>query len=181
MTHFDTIDDFSLLRKRFHEKFVTLRRKVHRVLDREPNTKLDDESYDVFVNSILVDCRALFIENSRYKKNCTIQNFYTATNHPEFAKSIDELFDQKTSSGVSVREAIKGWVDRNVVHFDFIDKKTEQEHLDNVLSVIDRSTIDNLFIDILLIAQQYEEYREYLKKLSFAVIEAMTGGVDSDE
>jgi hypothetical protein len=181
MEHFNTIDDFSLLKRRFHEKFATLRKKVHRVLDRDQNTKLDDESYDVFVNSILVDCRAIFIENSQYKKNCTIQNFYKATNHPELASSIDDLFNKKTNAGVSVREAIKGWVDKNIVHFDFIDQKTEQEHLDNVLSVIDRSTIDNLFVDILLVAHQYEEYRRYLEKLSFAVLEKLTGDVDSEE
>lgn len=181
MTHFNTIDDLSLLNRRFREKFVTLRRKVHRVLDRDPKTNLDDESYDVFVNSILVDCRALFIENSRYTKNCTIQNYYKATKHPEFAKAIDDLFDKKISTGISVREVIKIWVDKNIVHFDFIGEKEEMEYMNNVLSVIDRSTIDNIFIDILLIAQQYEEYQKYLKKLSAAVLEAMTGSVDSDK
>jgi len=181
MTRFDTIDDFSLLRKRFHEKFVILRRKVHRVLDRDPNTKLDDESYDVFVNSILVDCRALFIENSRYTKNCTIQNLYTATNHPEFAKSIDDIFDQKTVLAFPSEKPSKvGLIEMSSISI-LLMKNRSKNNLDNVLSVIDRSTIDNLFIDILLIARQYEEYREYLKKLSFAVIEAMTGGVDSDE
>lgn len=174
MADFDNLDDYAILTNRFHEKFVSLRKKVHRVLDHEPSSILDDETYEVYVNSILVDCRAIFIENKRYKNNCTIQNYYKATNHPEFASSIDELFDRKVLNDISLREIIKSWVDRNLVHFDFISDEEEELYLKGVLTVIDRTTIDNIFIDIMLIADQYEKYRKYLRERAYEVIEAMT-------
>ena len=181
MSEFSTLNDFSRLTRRFHEKFVSLRKKVHRVLDNDPATRLDDESYEVYVNSILIDCRAIFIENKRYKKNCTIQNFYKATDHPEFADSIDEFFDRSIGNGPLLREIIKNWVDRNLVHFDFIDGAEEQESLNGILSIVDRTTIDNIFIDIMLIAQQYNEYRSYLREQSHAVVEALTRDPDTSE
>jgi hypothetical protein len=171
MADFGNLEDFSVLLRRFDEKFVKIRNKVHRVLE----NNLDEESYDIYVNSILIDCRALFIENDNYKDNCTIQNFYKATNHPEYAKSIDEHFNRKISENVTLRKIIKNWVDKHLVHFDFVDVKAEQAHFSGVNSILNRSTIDNLFIDILLIAKQYVEYQSFLRQGANAVIEAMTG------
>ncbi|MBB3118032.1 hypothetical protein [Pseudoduganella violacea] len=171
MPDFDHLDDFSVLLRRFDEKFTKLRKKVHRVLE----NNLDEQSYDIYVNSILIDCRALFIENIRYKHNCTIQNFYKVTQQPDFAQAIDAHFDGLTSGGLTLREVIKSWVDRHLVHFDFVDEKTEQAHFDDLASVLDRRTIANLFVDILLIAQQYSEYRLFLHQQAYAVCEALTG------
>lgn len=171
MADFDNLDDFSILRRRFDEKFAKLRKKVHRVLD----GNLDEESYDIYVNSILIDCRALFIENVRYKDNCTIQNFYKATNHPEYAESIDEHFNLAVSDNSTLRDVIKSWVDKHLVHFDFIDEETEQAHFDGIASILDRRIVDNLFINILLISKQYIEYQAFLRQEAYAVIEAMTG------
>lgn len=171
LVNFDNLDDFSRLLSRVDEKFARLRRKVHRILE----NKLDEEAYSVFVESILVDCRALFIENSRYKTNCTLQNFYRATNHPEYAEGIDKYFDSATSNGVNLREVIKTWVDKHIVHFDYVNKEAEDAALQGVSRLLDRQTINNLFVDIMLFARHYEEYRASLYQSGAAVIEAMTG------
>jgi len=171
LVNFENLDDFSRLLRRVDVKLARLRLKVHRILE----NKLDEQTYSVFAESILVDCRALFIENSRYKTNCTLQNFYKATNHPEYAEGIDEYFDRATSNGVSLREVIKTWVDKHIVHFDYVIEEAEGAHLQDVRRLLDRQTIDNLFVDIMLFARQYEEYRAYLYKSGVAVIEAMTG------
>lgn len=171
LVDFDNLDDFSRLLRRVDEKFAWLRRKVHRILE----NKLDEEAYSIFVESILVDCRALFIENSRYKTNCTLQNFYKATNHPEYADAIDEYFDRATSNGVSLREVMKTWVDKHIVHFDYVNEEAEDTHLQGVRRLLDRQTIDNLFVDIMLFARQYEEYRAFLYQSGAAVVEAITG------
>lgn len=178
MKNFDNLDNYSLLANRFHEKFSSLRKKVHRVLDNDPSSMLDD-AYEVYVNSILVDCRAIFIENKRYKKNCTIQNYYRATNNPEFATSIDELFDRKILNDISLKKVIKSWVDKNIVHFDFISNEEEDVYLKGISAAIDRATINNIFIDIMLIAKAYENYRKNLREHAYAVIETMTSGRDS--
>lgn len=177
VTDFGNLDDFCTLLIRVDEKFVSLRKKVHRVLSND----LDEESYDVFVNSILIDCRALFIENKRYSSNCTIQNFYKATNHPEYADEINTYFDRKTADGLNLREIIKTWVDKHLVHFDFVYREKEEDHLNSIRGLLNRQTIDNLFTNILLIARQYEEYKLYLRQKADSVIQAMTGEPNSPE
>ena len=45
----------------FHEKFIKLRLKIHKIIEGQ----YDDElMYEILVHSILIDCRAIFLENS---------------------------------------------------------------------------------------------------------------------
>ncbi|WP_394209340.1 hypothetical protein [Enterovibrio calviensis] len=140
----------------FYEKFIKLRKKIHLVLE----NKLEDPLYyDVFVNSILVDCRAIFLENERYKFNSTLQNSYRARHFDEFAQGIDELFNRTTSSGKTLKEVIKSWVDQRVVHYDYLEPEQENSIFNEIEEVIDRGTIGNLFHDILIVAQEYEKVK----------------------
>lgn len=160
----------------FNEKFIDLRLKILLVLE----NKLDDPLYyNVFLNSILVDCRAMFLENKRYKLNSTLQNSYRARRMDDFAQEIDELFDRTTSSGKTLKEVIKSWVDQRIVHFDYLESDDEQLITDDIKEVIDRETMGNLFHDILLIAMQYEEFKAAYGKNTTEqiskVLEALTG------
>ncbi|EGR3376013.1 hypothetical protein DMJ27_25195 [Vibrio parahaemolyticus] len=142
----------------FKQKFNMMRLKIHRVLDhQEP---LDELSYDVYVTSILVDCRALFLESKFRKKNSTLQNFYLSRGFEDLAKSIDEKFVNKDIDGKKLGHLIKGWVDQRVVHVDYLDEETEDEHFDGILTILRRDTVENLFIDLLVIAGEYEEFKE---------------------
>jgi hypothetical protein len=72
----------------FYKKFLKLRQKINKVL------KLSDDllDYDVYVDSILVDCRAIFLETKNRKSNSTLQNSYRARNLDDLANEIDEFF-----------------------------------------------------------------------------------------
>ncbi len=145
----------------FYIRFVSLRKKIHKLLT---NEILDDFDYDIYVNSILVDCRALFLENPRYKFNGTLQSTYRARNLCEYAEGIDEFFDREVVEGKSLKVVIKDWVDQRLVHIDYLEPEDEDLVYENILSIIDRKTLGNIFHDILIIARQYEEVRELYGK-----------------
>ena len=142
----------------FKQKFNMMRLKIHRVLDHEE--PLDELSYDVYVTSILVDCRALFLESKFRKKNSTLQNFYLSRGFENLAKSIDEKFVNKDIDGKELGSIIKGWVDQRVAHVDYLDEETEGKQFDDILTVLRRDTVENLFIDLLVIAGEYEEFKK---------------------
>lgn len=145
----------------FYRRFVGLRKKIHKLLT---NESLDDFDYDIYVNSILVDCRVLFLENPRYKFNGTLQSAYQARNLDEYAEGIDEFFDREVVEGKSLKVVIKDWVDQRLVHIDYLEPEDEDLVFENILSIIDRKTLGNIFHDILIIARQYEEIRELYGK-----------------
>lgn len=142
----------------FKQKFNIMRLKIHRVLDHEE--PLDELSYDVYVTSILVDCRALFLESKFRKKNSTLQNFYLSRGFENLAKSIDEKFVNKDIDGKKLGNIIKGWVDQRVAHVDYLDEETEDVHFDDILTVLRRDTVESIFVDLLVIAGEYEEFKK---------------------
>lgn len=140
----------------FHEKFLKLRKKIHKAIDGD----LDTLDYDVYVNSILVDCRAMFLENAKYKLNSTLQNMYRSRNFNNYADRIDDFFNKKFTNDKTLKEIIKTWVDQRVVHYDFFEIEEEEKIFDDISLIFDRSTINNLFDQIIIIAISYEEFRE---------------------
>ncbi|HDY8109311.1 TPA: hypothetical protein RQK97_004360, partial [Vibrio vulnificus] len=142
----------------FKQKFNKMRCKIHRVLDHEE--PLDDLTYDVYVTSILVDCRALFLESPYRKKNSTLQNFYVSRGFEELAQSIDSKFVNKDINGKKLGEIIKGWVDKRVAHVDYLDEETEEMYFDDILEILRRDTVENIFIELLVIAGEYEEFKK---------------------
>ncbi|WP_375320629.1 hypothetical protein [Aliivibrio logei] len=161
----------------FKQKFNMMRRKIHKVLDHDQ--PLDELSYDVYVTSILVDCRALFLESKYRKTNSTLQNFYISRGFEDLAESIDEKFVNKDIDGKKLGEIIKSWVDKRVVHVDYIDEELEVQNFDNVLSILRRDTVENIFVDLLLIAGEYEEFKQKyghtMTEQMERFFEAMTG------
>ena len=72
----------------FHEKFIKLRLKIHKIIEGQ----YDDElMYEILVHSILIDCRAIFLENTDYKYNTTLQNIYRNRSLNEYADGIDMI------------------------------------------------------------------------------------------
>ncbi len=145
----------------FNEKFIKLRKKIHKILE---NKIFDELEEDIYFNSILVDCRAMFLENKRFKFNSTLQNSYRARGLEEYANGIDELFDEKITDNKTLKEIIKDWVDKRVVHYDYLDEDEENLIHENVSSILDRKMLENLLTSILLIANQYEEIKKYYGK-----------------
>ncbi|MFM4743965.1 hypothetical protein ACEUDH_10175 [Aeromonas dhakensis] len=161
----------------FYRKFSILRKKVHKVLEEKDISELD---YEVYVNSILVDCRALFLENARYEFNSTLQSTYKARDLEQYAKSIDEFFNQEISKGMTLKTVIKDWVDKRVVHVDYLDAEDEEIFIENIHSILDDETINNIFMYILIIASQYEEVREKYGKNAEEQMERTLAYLTSD-
>ena len=70
-----SFEDCTRFRHKYFEQIEKLERKIQYFLFRSRNfIKEDSFLEDMFLESILVDVRALLMENERYKKNYTIQN-----------------------------------------------------------------------------------------------------------
>lgn len=161
----------------FYKRFVLLRKKIHKVLS---GNTIDDLDYDVYVNSILVDCRAIFLENTRYKLNSTLQGTYRARHLDDFAKGIDEFFNREVIKDKSLKVIIKDWVDKRLVHVDYLEPEDEELIVENISSIIDRTTLNNIFVDMLVIAKQYESVRELYGKNAGEQIEKTLSWLTSD-
>ncbi|TXD45154.1 hypothetical protein TR80_001690 [Xanthomonas campestris] len=140
----------------FHEKFIKLRLKIYKILESKIEDPLD---YDVYANSILVDCRAMFLENKRYFFNSTLQGTYRARGLNEHADGIDEFFERKINENKTLKEAIKDWVDKRVAHYDYLEPEEEKALFETTSELLNRERLGNIFHDILIIAKQYEEVR----------------------
>lgn len=129
----ETIDEYLKYKKRYSEFIINLNKKID-YLNRQNDLFLKN----LFLDSILVDVRAMLTENSKYKNNFTIQNDFRRFNKlpdgyipkndnlEQIALQIDtyleteiygkELITQK----ISIREAIKFYVDKFIAHHDFV-------------------------------------------------------------
>ena len=139
----------------FHNKFSLLIEKIHVILDYKDFENLD---YEVYLNSILVDCRCLFLESKRLKLNSTIQNFYESRGRHELAEKINTEFVKKIVNGLELGEIIKNWVDKRIVHLDYLDKEDEDIRYQSILEILDNTSVNNLLREILRIAEEYEEF-----------------------
>lgn len=145
----------------FHEKFIKLRLKIHKIIEGQ----YDDElMYEILVHSILIDCRAIFLENTDYKYNTTLQNIYRNRSLNEYADGIDNYFNTIIKGNKSLKEIIRKFVNKRLAHVDYLEEKQENILEEDILTILDRNTINNIFVDILVIAIQYEEIRKYFGK-----------------
>jgi hypothetical protein len=107
---------------------------------------------NLLVDSVLVDCRALFLEGDRYPRNSTLQNVYRARRMDARAQKVDEFLSTKMSAGKTVREVIKAWVDRRVVHIDWLWDEEEDQIFEDMRSFLFNDEKGGLltFLDILI-------------------------------
>lgn len=148
----------------FYKKFVNLRKKIHHIIGEDGEQ--DSFIYEVFVDSILIDCRAIFLENDKYKFNYTLQNTYRARGFSEYADYIDKYFNKIIKDNKTLKDIIKDYVDKQIAHYEYLEENNEKLINENILLILNRTSIDNIFIDILLIADQYEKVRKLYGKNS---------------
>lgn len=112
--------------KYFKESLLTLKARIVALY------KSDKDSIEYFAlyDSILTQVRALFIENSRYKNNYTVQVFLMKLGLSKPSEEIDTYLNSEFITGVSIRDAIKISVDRFIVHYDHVSK--EEEHIEMI-------------------------------------------------
>lgn len=81
------------------------------------------EEYDVYFEVILVQLRAMFIENAKYKDNYTSQVYMHKLGMKNEIDRINSYLDEKIIDDLSIREAIKTIVDKYIVHYDNLNDK----------------------------------------------------------
>ncbi|MBH3362207.1 hypothetical protein [Pseudomonas sp. URMO17WK12:I11] len=164
----------------FSARFVELKEKILRLFAIE---KADQFAANVLLTSILVDTRALFLESDRQKRNATLQTVYRARRMEERAEAVDAIFDEEVLQGKSMREVIKGWVDKRVVHIDWLWDDDEILLSKQMESLIFESGMRNLLQVLLELIAEYEEVVIRLGKDSQEQIDrvfrAMTGGMEA--
>jgi hypothetical protein len=142
----------------FAERLGCMKEKIVRL---ESLRNVDPFLSNVLVESILVDCRALFLERKKKDpaedKNSTLQNVYRARGEEEKAKKIDDVFERKILD-VSLKKIIKGWVDKRIVHMDFL-KRPEENELFSIASAFIFSEDDSGMLPVLrAIVDEYEAF-----------------------
>ncbi len=98
--------------------------------------KLDNDNLDVgtYFDIIIVQLRALCLENSSNKNNYTIQTLFRKFNKPEYADRIDAMLDQEflpaskkaDNMPFTVRDALKTLADKFICHYDNFEKKRDE-------------------------------------------------------
>ncbi|WP_343515092.1 hypothetical protein [Klebsiella quasipneumoniae] len=144
----------------FNSKFISLRKKIHRFLDDDFDKKYDSLDKNVYLQSILVDCRAMFLESPRRKDNGTMQNIFIIRNFPEMAEKIDNAFNEKIEGDITYRKIIKDIVDQRIAHYDYVDDEVENKYLEHLELIINREDFKNIFILLLSLSIDYKSFLE---------------------
>lgn len=107
----------------FNIHFSLLLRRYKRF--KEINT-IGNNDIDVitYLDMIVVQLRAMCIENERYKNNYTAQTLLKKIGKEELATRIDEMLDQEFSciwEDFSIKKSIKVLADEFICHYDNFD------------------------------------------------------------
>lgn len=123
-----SFEGFTRFRQKYFEQIEKLERKIQYFLFRSQNfIKEDSFLEDMFLESILVDVRALLMENERYKKNYTMQNsfrIYSSDDENDFFSKIASEIDQYVKvtmlpdGQTSFYESVKFYTDKYIAHRD---------------------------------------------------------------
>lgn len=119
----------SKIEKTFGQRVDELKEKIRRLKTGDPE---DVFLLNLLANSILVDCRALFLENKSRSRNATLQNVYLARSMHEESARVDQLLNMEAAPGKTARQVIKGWVDQRIVHIDWLWDEQEEQFFDDI-------------------------------------------------
>jgi len=163
----------------FKARFLELKDKIFRLVAIED---VDPFVANLLLTSILVDTRALFLESNHQKRNATLQTVYRARRMEERAKAVDAIFDEKVLQEKSMREVIKGWVDKRVVHMDWLWDDEELLLFTQIETLIFETGMKNLLKVLLEIIAEYEEvvarFGEDSQEQLNRILKAATGGMN---
>ncbi len=184
----NTVEEYSWNNEQYERQIDQLEHKIEYLKNRNVNILADDSFLlDVFIESILIDIRAVMLESKRYKNNYTVQNSLKRGSENKnsilykISQSIDDFFMQTkvNDSNMSLFEAIKFYTDKRIAHRDSISKE-EFEKMKELKQYF--VTGEYCIVDIV------EQILDYTKKCKYSVMVAslnwLTGGdgiIDFDE
>ena len=152
----NSIDQFTELCefvKCFNIHYQLLLRRYERFkeIDTIHNTDIDVITY---LDIIVVQLRAMCIENVSYEKNYTAQNLLRKIGEEKLAQQIDAMLDEEFYEDVmdmTVRKAIKILADKLICHYDsFNDKNNNLFSMSSIIEQQLRSPYNNHNLDYIM-------------------------------
>lgn len=183
----NTVEEYSKYKERYDEFITSLKEKINYL-----NVQNDLFLKNIFLESILVDVRAMLTESVKYKNNFTIQNDFRRFNKiPDGYKSRNDNLEQIASEidkyleteilgeglmmqNISIREAIKFYVDKFIAHRDFISDE-EWIKKEKLKKIFLESPIFSITIIVKTILNYVEDSQE---RLIIATLESLTAKHD---
>lgn len=182
-----SFEDFTRFRHKYFEQIEKLERKIQYFLFRRYNfIKEDPFLENMFLESILVDVRALLMENERYKKNFTMQNsfkinslgdgndiFYKIANEIDVYVKNTMLPDGQTN----FYDAVKFYTDKYIAHRDWTTSDDDNKCIEIKSYFLDDQNF-GLALTVQALIEVTEEYNELI---TFKTCEALTKAPDQVE
>jgi len=137
----------------FRSRFDDLKDKIVRL-----NEMAETDMFlkNLLITSILVDTRALLLEDEKLERNATLQNVYLARRLVERAKNVDAALDREILPGKNFREIIKCWVDKRVVRMDWMWDEDEASAYMDMDEVFFSDGIYSFTAVLLSLIEEYE-------------------------
>ncbi len=96
------------------------------VLDTLKKAKKNNSLYLLAFKQEMIHLRASLIENTKLKKNITIQNYLRMYGRADLAEKVDQLLQIEVDEDLSLREMIKTTVDKFIAHYDEPTEKDKE-------------------------------------------------------
>lgn len=175
-----SFEGFTRFRQKYFEQIEKLERKIQYFLFRSQNfIKEDSFLEDMFLESILVDVRALLMENERYKKNYTMQNsfrIYSSDDENDFFSKIASEIDQYVKvtmlpdGQTNFYESVKFYTDKYIAHRDSTTPDDDEKRAELKSYFLD----DQNFSLALTVQALIEITEEFKEELQYGALEALT-------
>lgn len=81
----------------------------------------DNLDIGTYFDIVIVQLRAIFIENPKYSNNYTLQNIMKKIGKEEYAQELDDILSEEflpEVAGLTIRDAIKFLADKFICHYD---------------------------------------------------------------
>ena len=149
----DFIEHFNI-----HYSLLLRRYRKFRNIDKAKKNNIDLITY---LDIIVVQLRAMCIENPKNKKNYTVQSLLKQLGEPQLAQRIDDMLEEEffgddVVSGFPIKRALKLLADGFICHYDNFDGKksdgwyyaeTISQHLCDCYSKVNLDYIMKTIID----------------------------------
>ena len=150
----------------FNIHFKLLLRRYKRLKDIYSIQNAKDIDVITYIDMILVQLRAMCIENERYKNNYTAQILLRKIGEEDLANKIDEMLNEEFYDGsmqVNIKKALKILTDEFICHYDNFDK--DKSH---------KISLADIFINILLSPHEEKNLDYIMKVLIDCIGEGLT-------
>lgn len=179
-------NEFCRFSEKYKQQIEKIQRKMDYYLFKDRNfIKEDIFLEEMFFESILVDVRALLIENAKYKKNYTIQNSFKIHSVSEadlfykIATGIDDYLKKTLlpDGETSIFEAVKFYTDKYIAHRDNIDEH-DDEKKGRIKQYLSRNDENGLVFTIKAIIEYAKDVKSDIQAAALAELTRIPEGLE---